>query len=210
MSVRFSGFVPGRRALLRGLGATLIAATVAACANTPPAPVYPDIRFTNVDPLPIRALRVDITSDYKPTFAPPNVEHLMPVSPERMARQWALDRLQPLRSGTAVARYTILDAHVTETKLATTEGIKGAFTDQPSERYEAVLRVRFALDDPARAYHGEVETSVRHSLTVQEGASLNDREKAWYELTQKLAADFDKAMTDNLRTYLPDAIATGG
>ena len=207
MSVRISGFASGRRALLRGLGAALIAATVAACTTTPPAPVYPDIRFTNVDPLPIRALRVDITSDYKPPFAPPNVEHLMPVSPERMARQWALDRLQPLRSGSAIARYTILDAHVTETKLATKDGIKGAFTDEPAEKYEAVLRVRFSLDDPSRAYHGEVETAVRHSLTVQEGASLNDREKAWYELTQKLALDFDAAMTSNLRAYLPDALA---
>lgn len=207
MSVSISGFAPGRRALLRGLGAALIAATVAACTATPPAPVYPDIRFTNENPLPIRALRVDIASDYKPTFAPPNVEHLMPVSPERMARQWALDRLQPLRSGTAVARFTILDAAVTETKLSTKDGIKGAFTDQPSERYEAVLRVRISLDDPSRAYHGEVETAVRHSLTVQEGASLNDREKAWYELTQKLAANFDTAMTSNLRAYLPDALA---
>ena len=54
----------------------------------------------------------------------------MPISPERMARQWALDRLQPLRAGTAVARYTILDARVVESKLKTEGGIKGAFTDQ--------------------------------------------------------------------------------
>lgn len=207
MSVRMSGFASGRRALLRGFGAALIAATLAACTTTPPAPVYPDIRFTSVNPLPIRALRVDIASDYRPTFSPPNVEHLMPVSPERMARQWALDRLQPLRSGTAIARFTILDAHVTETKLTTKDGIKGAFTDQPAEKYDAVLRVRIALDDPSRSYHGEVETAVQRSLTVQEGASLNDRERVWYELTQKLALDFDAAMTSNLRAYLPDAMA---
>ena len=47
-----------------------------------------------------------------PSFAPPNVEHLMPVSPERMARQWAVDRLQPVRDGRAVAHFTILDARV--------------------------------------------------------------------------------------------------
>ena len=207
MSVRLSGFAPGRRALLRGLGVALIVASVAACTNTPPPPTYPEIRFTSVDPLPVRALRVDITSDYKPPFAPPNVEHLMPVSPERMARQWALDRLQPLRAGTAVAHFTVLDARVTETKLNTKEGLKGALTDEPAERYEAVLRVRIALDDPARAYHGEVETAVRRSVTVQEGASLNDRERVWYDLTQKLALDFDAAMTTNLRSYLPDALA---
>ena len=61
MSVRLSGFAPGRRAVLRGVGAALIALGLAACTTTPPAPVYPDIRFTNTDPLPIAALRV-ITS----------------------------------------------------------------------------------------------------------------------------------------------------
>ncbi|SBW02663.1 conserved exported hypothetical protein [uncultured Alphaproteobacteria bacterium] len=205
MSVR--RFALGRRAMVSGIGAAVVALGLAACTTTPPAPVYPDIRFTNVDPLVINALRVEISSDYRPTFTPPNVEHLMPISPERMARQWALDRLQPLRSGTAVARFNILDARVTETKLTTTQGIKGAFTDEPGERYDAELRVRFSLDDPARAYHGEVETSVRRSLTVQKDASLNEREKVWYELVEKLGSDFDAAMANNLRNYLPDALA---
>lgn len=207
MSVHPFARVPSRRALLRGFGAAAIAVGLAACTNTPPPPSYPDIRFTSTDPLPIRVLRVDIASDYKPPFTPPNVEHLMPVSPERMARQWALDRLQPLRAGTAVARYTILEAPVVETKLATKDGLKGKLTDEPSEKYEAMLRVRIALDDPARSYHGEVETVVRRSMTVQEGASLNDRERVWYDLVQKLALDFDAAMANNLRTYLPDALA---
>ena len=200
-------FLPSRRAALQGFVAAVALAGVAACTSTPPAPTYPDIRFSQSDPLPIQALRVDIVSDHKPSFVSPNVEHLMPISPERMARQWALDRLQPLRSGRAVARFTILDAKVVETKLKTKAGIKGAFTDEPSERYDATLRARISLDDPSRGYHGDVETVAHRSLTVQEGASLNDRERAWYELMQKLGQEFDRVMADNLRQYLPEALA---
>lgn len=205
MSIR--RFALGRRAMVSGIGAAVVALGLAACTTTPPPPVYPDIRFTNVDPIAVNALRVDISSEYRPNFTPPNVEHLMPISPERMARQWALDRLQPLRSGSAVMRFTILDARVSESRLATTQGIKGAFTDEPGERYEAELRVRISLDDPSRAYHGEVETSVRRVQTVQKDASLNEREKVWYDMVQKLGSDFDATMTTNLRNYLPDAIA---
>ncbi len=200
-------FLSSRRAAMQGLAAALALAGLAACTATPPAPTYPDIRFGGADSLPIRALRVDVASSYVPSFAPPNVEHLMPVSPERMARQWAVDRLQPVRDGRAVAHFTILDARVTETKLKVKAGLRGAFTDEPSERYDATLRARFSLDDPARGYSGNVETVVNHSLTVQEGASINDREKAWYELVKKLSENFDRAMTANIRQYMSEALA---
>jgi len=199
----FSAFSPSRRGLLVGLGATL---ALTACAGAPPAPTYPEIRFVQGDTLPIQALRVEISSVFQPTFAPPHVEHLMPISPERMARQWALDRLQPLRAGQAVARFEILDAQVVETRLKTKTGLVGTFTDEPSERYDATLTARLTLDDPERRYHGNVETTATRSLTVQEGASINDREKAWYELTKKLAEEFDRAMSANIRRYMPDAL----
>jgi len=196
----------GRRMILRGLLAAAAVAGLAACTNAPPVPHYPDIRFTQKDPMIVKALRVDIASDFQPTFAAPHVEHIVPISPERMARQWAMDRLQPMRSGAAIARFTILDAGIVETKLATTKGIKGAFTTEPAERYDASLRVRISLDDPARRYHGEVETAVQRSLTVQEDASINAREAAWYELVQKLGAEFDATMEQNLRQYMPSAL----
>lgn len=200
-------FLSCRRTALKAVLAIVALAGVAACTATPPAPTYPDIRFGGADSLPIQALRVDVTSTYAPSFAPPYVEHLMPVPPEKMARQWALDRLQPLRTGRAVARFTVLDARVTETKLKVTQGIKGSFTDEPAERYDATLRARLSLDDPARGYNGSVETVVNRSLTVQKGASLNDREKAWYELVEKLSQDFDRTMTANIRQYMPEALA---
>lgn len=204
-SLSLRGTSMPRRAVVRGL-ALAAAIGLSACAGAPSTPQYPDIRFTGKDPLIVKALRVDVNSDYQPPFIAPNVEHLMPISPERMARQWALDRLQPLRSGDAIARFTILDARVIETKLKTATGLKGAFTDEPAERYDAYLRVRVSLDNPTTRYHGEVETSVQHSMTVQEGASMNQREAVWYELVKKLGASFDASMDANLHQYMPAAL----
>jgi len=181
--------------------------SLGACTHAPQAPTFGDIQFSDGPKIPVRALKVDVVADYQPSFQSPNVEHLMPVPPERVARQWVIDRLQPLRSGQTVVQFIITDASVTETKLKTKSGLKGAFTDEPSERYDANLKAKIVYKDPVTLDEGSVETTAHYSMTVQEGASLNDREKVWFELAQKLGTQFDMAMTENIEKFLPQIVA---
>jgi len=197
----------GRYSMVRGVSAVVLCGALAACASPPPAPTYSEVSFIDGGAVPIRAARVDIRSTFEPTFKEPNVEHLMPLSPEKVARQWALERLQPLRSGSVVAVFTIKDAEVLETKLKTKGGIEGTFTDEPSERYDATLRAELSYSDAKTGKHGRVETVAKYSMSVQEDASLNDREIAWHDLVEKLGKTFDKAMVANMKRYVPDLIA---
>ena len=40
------------------------------------------------------------------------------------------------------------------------------------------------------------------SITTPEGATLNDREKIWFETTEALMADFDDEMERQIRRHL--------
>jgi hypothetical protein len=196
-----------RRGVLSSVGVFCLVGGLSACTTAPPAPEFQDPRFVDGGAIPVRAAHIDVTSTYQPTFAPPNVEHLFPISPERVARQWVLDRLQPLRAGDVVGTFTITDARVTETKLAPkVTGVKGAFTNEPSERYDAFLTATLVFSDPANGQSSEVETSAKYSMTVQEDASLNERERVWYQLVVKLGETFDKAMVANMQKYVPEYV----
>lgn len=56
-------------------------------------------------------------SEFTPSFRRPNVEHLLPISLEKTAKQWAKDRLDAVGySLDKVAKFIIKDASVTEEK----------------------------------------------------------------------------------------------
>ncbi len=195
------------RSVLSAVVVLCLVGAVSACTTAPSAPKFSDPRFVNGGAVPVRAARIDVVSTYQPTFSPPDVEHLFPVSPERMARQWVLDRLQPLRAGNIVGTFTITDARVTETRLTPkTTGVQGAFTSEPLERYEAFLTAKLVFTDPDSGQIAEVETSAKYSMTVQEDASLNARERVWYQLVVRLGETFDKAMLANMKKYVPEYV----
>ena len=67
-----------------------------------------------------------------------------------------------------------------------TEGFYGIFTTDQSERYDAVLEVALEIRSDTGALLGQVTTETRKSHTVAENASLNQREAAWFEMTDGL------------------------
>ena len=76
---------------------------------------YSEPRFQTRAPIELNVEKVDIISEFVPSFTRPNVEHLFPVSIEKSAKIWAEDRLKADGFGTnRVAEYIIKDASVTE------------------------------------------------------------------------------------------------
>jgi hypothetical protein len=182
--------------------AIALLAGLAACDTAPPRPTYPDIRFTSAPPIRLAVSAIDLSSEFKPTFQSPHVEHLFPVPPAQAAENWAHDRLQA-GGGTARARFTIQDASVIETVLPKkSEGISGAFKKEATERYDATLRAKLEILDARGFALRTVTVRVVRSQSVIEGITPNERDQTWYDMTKALMADFDQQMSTEISANL--------
>lgn len=103
---------------LKKISALLIVLAFAAgCANNNEAEPrrYQEPRFTDQAPIDLKVNRVEVVSEFTPTFTRPNVEHLFPISIEKTARLWAKDRLKADDyASDKIAEFIIKDASVTE------------------------------------------------------------------------------------------------
>jgi hypothetical protein len=175
--------------------------SLAACDTAPPRPTFADIRFTGEPPIRLAVSAVDVRDDFKPSFQSPHVEHLFPVPPERALENWARDRLVAA-GGSARARFVVVDASVTETELKKKEeGITGAFTKEPAERYDATIQANLDILDASGMPVRSVMVKAQRSQSVLEGITPNERDETWYNLTKALMADFDRQMSAEISAH---------
>lgn len=181
--------------------ALLLAAAIAGCASAPTAPTYPEIRFSGKPPILLDVARVDIVETYRPPLKAPNVEHLFPVRPSHAARQWARDRL---RAGgtTGRAEAVIRDASATETALKRTEGVRGVFTADQAERYDAAITISVHVLDSFGKELAHASATSRYSRTVAEDVTLNERERVWHRMTTAMMQALDKALEGEMKKSL--------
>jgi hypothetical protein len=172
---------------------------LAGCAAEVPVQKLPDLTFAHLPPLQLAVQRVQTESHFASTLRAPNVEHTFPVPPVRALERWAGERLKATGRG-APARFTILDASVTETKLPRDTSWRGTFTKQQSERYDA--RVEAAIDIQDGFRRGSANAIVTRWTTIAEDASLNERERIKFDLVEKLMKDFDAEIEKNVRQHL--------
>lgn len=187
-----------RLVFVLALGPTLL---LAACETAPPAKPKMDISFTHLAPIALNVGRIEIVSQYRPTFAKPNVEHLFPVTPAAALERWASERLRA-RGSSGVARFIISDASVKETKLEQKSGLVGLVTIEQAERYDGAVRVRMEVVDANGRSGGTASAYATRYQTVSEGASLNERNRVWLDLVNDLMADFNGEMERNARQVL--------
>jgi hypothetical protein len=189
------------------LAAALLLGLLGACQASPPSvPQFDDIRFTG-RPLKIEAAGLEVRDEYKPSFQPPQVEHLFPVTPARAAANWARDRLVPADPASQRRiRATILDAGVKETSLKKSEGLRATFTTEQSERYDARVEMRVDLVGARGFAERTVTARAERSRTVPENITPNDRDKVFYELTKQvmeaLDVELERQLRDNFVPYL--------
>ncbi|MGE4280355.1 MAG: hypothetical protein AB7G62_12245 [Magnetospirillum sp.] len=177
------------------------ALALAACEAQPVVQKLPELSFADKRPFQLNVGQLEIVPEYQPTGRKPNVEHLMPLSPENATVRWAQDRLRPMgKSG--FARVLIKDAKVVEVTLQTDTGFTGMFKDQQSERYEGSLDVAIQILDERHFPIADVVARANRTHTVAEGATLNERDKVLYDLSEGLIRDIDTQMESLVRTYL--------
>jgi hypothetical protein len=187
--------------VLRLLSPIVAMLMLAACESAPPRPNFPDIHITEGAPIRLAVGGIDIRDDYKPSFQRPHVEHLFPIPPAHALENWAHDRLVAA-GGNARAVFIISDASVTETELKKKEeGITGAFTKEPAQRYDATVEVTLSIVDERGVRVRTVNVKAFRSQTVLEGITPNEREQAWYDMTKMLMSDFDRQMSGEISAH---------
>lgn len=190
--------------LLASLALFLLLA-LSACQSPPPTPTFPEIGFAHEETLRLDVGSIETVEAYQPALEPPYVDHLFPQPPGRVAARWAKERLLAM-GGPRHAVVTIRDASVKEVELPRTGGIKGAFTTDQTQRYDARVVAEIEIFEPGGQRSAQTVAEATRSTTVAEDATLAEREQIWFQLTEQLMADFDAEMEsqfrENLASYL--------
>ncbi|MBL4614750.1 MAG: hypothetical protein JKY27_07750 [Magnetovibrio sp.] len=184
------------------LGAVL--APSACATDAPIAGPVPEVGFQHLAPVRLNVSIVEVQSSYQSPMKAPNAEHRFATPPAQAMMGWAKSRLRAVGgSGNgAVATFIVEDAKVIETKLKKTEGFKGFFTYEPTERYDATAVARLLIENSETGSHGEIEVNAARSIEISENATLSEREQAWFSLTETLMADFNAQMEKQIGAHL--------
>jgi len=206
-----------RRHFLMLAAAATFGATLSGCAtDTPIAGPVPELGFQHLPIIRLDVSDVLVRSAYQSPLKAPNAEHLFATTPAQAMSNWAKARLQPAArpatgsNGAAVANFIIEDASVIETKLGKTKGVKGLFTYEPTERYDAKAAARLEIRGRESGAYAEVRVSASRSVEVRENATLAERERAWFDMTEALMGDFNAQMEKEIDSYLARWIVTAG
>ena len=185
----------------RKISAFLVALILmAGCANTYEAEPkrYQEPRFTEEGPIDLKVNRVEVISEFTPTFTRPNVEHLFPISIEKTARLWAKDRLKATDfSSDKIAEFIIKDASVTE-EIEKSE--KVFYKDRI--KYRATLYVVVKVTDPKSLSSAETSIEAWRELAIPADTDIEEKERYWNGMVYKLFDEFNKRMEQNIYQYL--------
>jgi len=187
--------------LSRICGSVLISIILFGCETPPAQKPLPVLSFAGSAPILLDVAQIEIHKNYKSPLKLPNVDHEMPLNLQDATESWAKERLKAVgRTGTA--RFIITQASVVETKLKQTEGIKGVFTTDQGERYDGILSVQMEVSGGIARGTAAARAGVRASRTVREDATLAERERKWFDMTEAMLNELDKTLETQIRRHL--------
>jgi len=190
--------LPSRKLALLALLA--VVGVVAACTGAPPQPVTPRLTYDHLGAIRLDVAEVKVVEVYVPPLKAPNVEHEFAIAPAGAARRWFDDRLEA--AGTAgLALAVVREASVVEVPLKKTTGVTGLVTQDQSERYDAKLVMEIEIRNAVGDKEAFVRAVASRSRTVPEGASVNDREKVYFELTEALMNDINAQLENQINQH---------
>ena len=183
--------------------AAVCAAIAGACATLPDGSGPAPISFRGMPPLFLDVGRIEIDNRYRSPAAAPNVEHLFLEPPAAVVQGWVRDRLRAAGRADAL-RVTLRRADVVKTRLAPKGGLRGLFTTEQTERYDAVIGVSLEILDAAGESRSRIKAEVRRSRTIAEDVSVNERRVIWHEMLRALAGSLDRTLEDQIRKHFGD------
>lgn len=183
------------------LFAALALFAVAACQPAPVSYTLSPVSFRAQPAINVNVAKINIVEDYTSPAHAPNVEHQMTMSPAQGVKIWASERLKAV-GNSGQLDVVITDAAVKEIKLPLKQGVRGFFTEDQSERYDAALSVTLRLyDGTSSMSRAQGDVNVTRSRTISEKASLADREKLWHDMSIEMVQAYDREAETRLRQY---------
>ena len=173
---------------------------LAACETAVPNKQFPNLRYTHLPAISLAISRVEVVEQYQSSTVKPHVEAEFPVLPVRAASQWVMDRLSAV-GGTDIVRATVTKASVVEVPLKRSRGVRGAFTKDQSERYDATLAVKIEILGSRGQQRGIVSSEATRSQTVSEDVTLADREQIWFRMTEAMMNDLNGSLEKQIREH---------
>ena len=178
-----------------------VTVTLSACSTlfgTDEVEQFKEPRFQNETPIELKVNKIDLISEFTPSFTRPNVEHLLPISIEKTAKLWGQDRLKAADfSSSKIAEVIIKDASVTE-ELEESEQI----FEQDKVKYSARLVVSVKISDTETMSQASTDVEAWRSLTIPASTDIATKEKYWNSMVEKLFNDFNERMTTEIHQNL--------
>lgn len=178
---------------------------VASCEQGPTPFVAAPFAFeTQHDAIRVNVHEIRVIQQYQSPLKRPNVEQEFPVTPAAAIERWVKLRLSsnPTISANSVLEITIEDASVREVKLPKTKGFKGLITDDQDARYDAKMNVSFKLySGGAGISDASAQVTISRSRTINERATVYQREAIYHQMTAEMMNDFDRETHTRLRQY---------
>jgi len=181
-------------------GAITAVLMFSACSTTetPEIKRFNTPRFTDSAPIELKVNKIETVSEFTPQFKAPYIEHLFPIPIEATARTWAKDRLSAVDfSSDKSATFIIKDASVTE-EIEKSE--KLFYKDRIV--YRANLNIVLKVADAEDANTAQTEIKAWRELIIPADASIEEKEKYWNGMANKLFDEFNIKMEESIRQHL--------
>lgn len=153
-------------------------------------------------PLLISAERIILDEQ----FSEPYSEQGFTFTPAGAVRDWVKTRLRA--DGTpGIFRVILLDARMTRQELKTKGGIRGWFTDDQKNRYDARIHVRVEHQPSGFGQSSsQAEAEASGYFTVPEDVTLAQLEKQAADLVRNLMQRTEMELENNMLRHMPGVV----
>ena len=180
-----------------------LAIFLAGCETNVTPQSFPEMTFHHLAPIQLNVVDVQFLSDTKASSDASNIAFTFPTPPAVGLKRWAKDRIRAVGS-TATARFVIHEASAKEISLRVDRGIGGLFKVEQLDRYDAIVEASLEIYDSRGVRRAFALARAKRSITIREDTTQEDRQRIWFELIERLMADFDRTMENNIRIHMTE------
>jgi hypothetical protein len=177
-----------------------------ACQPTAQMPNLAPPSFAQMTPINLDVANIEVIDEYTPPMKAPNVEQFFAVTPEEAVHLWVRDRLRAVGSARTL-QVIVKDASVVEKSLPRTQGVKGAFTNDQAQQYDARLEVEMRIYSDRAISDASINVVATRTRTIAENASVAEREKLFHDMLNELMASLNAELEKNIYQYFGNYIS---